>query len=158
FTNDANSHALQTPRRGKAGIRLRWRASDTEYRHLILRVVTGDHVEYLCRIFYRTTDRTSPHIQTCAHHSVAADQLLGWSQADEAVDGRRPPDRNDGFLADRAGYQVCRHRRRRARARHTGLAFGVVWITERAAERAACTIYRVFGQVRLRQNDRARIS
>src|SRR5262249_24103214 len=147
FTNDADSHALQALRGGKAGIRLSRRASDTEYRHLVLGVVAGDHVEYLRGIFYRATDRAGPHVQTCAHHSVTADQLLGRSQANETVHGCRPPDRHDGFLADRARHEVCRHRRRRARTRHTGFAFGVVWITKRAAERTARPIHRVFGQV-----------
>ena len=46
----------------------------------------------------------------------------------------------------------------RSGARHAGLALGVVRIAERAAERTARAVDGVFGQIRLRQDDRAGVA
>ena len=93
-----------------------------------------------------------------AARSRAEEAELRRRQADEAVDGGRPADRHNRFLADRAGHEICCNRCRRTGTRHTRLTFGVVRITKCAAKRTACSVHCIFGQVRLGQNDRAGIS
>ena len=46
------------------------------------------------------------HVQSGAHHAVAADQLLRRRQSDEAVHRRRPSDRHHRLLADRTGHEI----------------------------------------------------
>ena len=158
FSQDADPDAFEAGRSGIAWISLFGNATEAMHGQVVRRIVTGDDAEHLGDVFDGAARCAVAIIErTAADHPIPADQPLRLRQTHAVVEPRRHADRRAAFFRDRAGHQVRCHRRSGAAAGAADITVGCIRVAHGAAESAAAA-GGIFAEIRLRQDDRARIA
>ena len=157
FPKDADPDSFEACRPGVACVTFFGNAADAVHGQVVRWIVTGDDVQHLGNVFDGAARCAVAVIEpAAADHPIPADQPLRLRQTHAVVKPRRHADRWGTFFGDRTRHQIRSHRRSGAAAGAADITVGRIRVAHGTAESAAAA-GGIFPEIRLRQDDRARI-